>query len=88
MPSESSVTNLERTRGILRHEKHLWGQRGEAEISPVQNGGLDMLCGTGGTAGTEADEYEGASDHAGLACQAWASRQAPVHEGERGNVSE
>lgn len=40
------MANLERTRGILRKEKHLWGQRdrGKPKNSPVQNGGLGMVC--------------------------------------------
>lgn len=36
MPSQSSVTTPERTTGILRNEKLLWGQKGKAENSPVQ----------------------------------------------------
>lgn len=62
MPSQSSVTTPERTTGILRNGKHLWGQKGKAENYPVQNGGLGMVCGLGnrpgGTDRTGGDELE------------------------------
>lgn len=68
MPSQGSVTNLEKTGGTLKSEKHLGGQTGKAANSPVQI--VNWTNWLGATARTEGKEAGEASDIGDPACQA------------------